>query len=234
MAFAWDTEHPIMTGSPFTWVNSPVDVADLHNADATKTLVPATGHRASSTDKTIAVGDTHFTIGCYVWVDATPGDTQHFLTTINNSPGTDNYLYINVQPDGRVGCTYQGNALFKQSQSAIGDMSYAEWLHYIFSINMATGDINIYKNGVEATYSTDNAGTLTGVSMADRAIGVGSQYINTFAQGLSGSVSRLKISSGTTTGSIITSAEAATEYAAELALLGDAYNPQVLLTTLFS
>jgi len=223
MAFSWDVEHTNLTISPFTLNGSPLVIDAQHTPNSTCALDGVNDWK-SSTDKTVAVGDTHMTFGFWLYQDAQELSTKYFLANRAISPGTDNYFYLAIQTNGRVGCTYQGNGLFKASQSPVGDMDYAQWVHYIMSINMTTGDVNIYKAGVEVTYSSENTGTLTGVSMADRTLSVGSLYMDSYATGIVGRVSRVKIGAGTTTGSIITGAEALTEYNAEVASIGSGFS----------
>lgn len=237
MAFSWDVEHLDTTVSPFTPVGSPSEADDQHNPSSTYAF-DGTDDYLTSTDKTVAVGDTHFTLACWVWQDAAEGGSRTFLNNRAVSPGTDNYFYFQAEANGRITLGYQGNSLFKASRSSIGDMDYAQWVHIISSANMTSGDVTVYKNGVETSYSAQNTGTLTGVSMADRTLAVTSVYMNSYSNGITGKVSRPKITSGTTTAAIISGAEALTEYNAEVAAIGegfgDAYNHQVLLTTLFS
>lgn len=224
MAYTFDAEFPdLANDAAVTWQNSPVTVDGPIASNTAKACINASSQWGLSTIQTIANGHDHFTMGFWLWRDAS-GAAQRFLSTQLASPGTTYYIYFAAEANGEVNCTVQGNGVFKASRTS-ETQTFGTWEHYIVACNISSTNtgIDIYKSGVESSYTSQNTGTLSGQVMSGNALGICSKNSNAHGgTGLEGRVARLKIGSGTAASKIITSGDALIEYNAEIAAMNAA------------
>ncbi len=216
-----DKEFLDLTISPFTANGSPTVADDQHNPDSTFNFDTINDWLSSSTTP-FTNGSATGTLSFWIFWDGT-GEGR-FLNQRSSTAGAIGIWYCGVSALGSITLAYEETESGNEgvnSNSSNSTLVANTWTHIAGIINLTAETCEIFKNGVEVSYSVqDNViGTPGATLTTPGTLGVMSGNSNVGSSLAGGIISRLKFWDDT----VLTDAQILEEYNNEVASVGEGF-----------
>lgn len=208
------------TAAGFTANGSPTLVDDQHS--------PASAYDYDDVDDwlfttAIPIGDAVAGYTVMMWHNPTDGSVGVFGQRPTSYTGTATVYDFSVQSSNRsisVAHRENNNGKYITSVSSISSFVFGSYQLFGFTVDLVTRDLNIYVNGVEVSYSTQdaNSGSPSAVTDSMTRLSIGSLLNDSYVGGAKGIISR-----GIFEETVLTPSQMLAEYNAEVALIGSGF-----------
>lgn len=173
------SEYFRLTIDPFTANASPAEVGGQHCSASSFRLVNASNHWIGSTVKPISDASTKMSFACWIYLDAI-GVSHSMVLSQRKQAGGGNYWYVGIDPSNQVTLIVQetnGASSFIRSISST-TIALETWTFIGGTLDIAARDVNVFKNGSEVSYTTQNGvdGTPEATFNGMATVGMGSHY----------------------------------------------------------
>jgi len=159
-----------------------------------------------------------------LWHQATLG--SGFIANqrpISGYPGTNTAYDLSVADNGSISFSHREGDNAKHLSSIASASSFTHGTYHLFgvTVDLVTRDVNIFVDGVETTYSTQDAqvGGPSAATANMTRLGLGSVYNDSYLAGAKGIISR-----GIFEEQVLTPAQMLTEYNNEVAAIGQGFS----------